>query len=59
MHWVSPVLISGAVRGTLFPGGAASILDCLSSTECNAHLVAMVLDTIVAAILPELVIDSR
>jgi hypothetical protein len=33
--------------------------DCLSSTECNAHLVAMVLDTVVAAILPELVIENR
>jgi hypothetical protein len=35
------------------------MLDCLSSTECNAHLVAMVLDTVVAAILPELVIENR
>ena len=47
------------LKTVLFPGGVSGVVDPISSRECNAHLVGMLLDSVVAAALPELVITGR
>lgn len=43
----------------LFPDGVSGVVDPIASSECNAHLVGMILDSVVAAIMPELVVGGR
>lgn len=47
------------LKTVLFPDGVRGVVDPISSRECNAHLVGMLLDSVVVAALPELVVSSR
>ena len=47
------------VKTILFPDGMGVLVDPISSKECNAHLVGMILDSMVAAIMPDLVVGGR
>jgi hypothetical protein len=52
-------ILSVRLKAITFPDGLRGVIDPISSRECNAHLIGMLLDSVIAAILPELLVGGR